>query len=862
MAAAESIPPGGRLLRFIEHPAIRIALPLVIAAIAVYVLHKLAAHVKWVDVKADLAAASPVSLLKALGFTALSFVGISFYDALAIRSVAPGKVPMPIAALAGAAGYAVSNLLGVSYLTGTAVRYRIYSAFGLDLGLVAGVIAVAWTGFLSGLALILGGLLVFHPSGLNAVLPISPRLETGIGMALLAGLLAYFVWLASAKRQIKVGGFGFLLPGLPSGVFLTGAAVLDLTGAALTLQVLMPQDLAANLPWFFTIFFGAVALGIISHSPGGLGVFEATMIAGMGAAGRSDVLAALLLYRVIYTILPFALAASGLGVAAGLARRRELGGGAMLVWRALQPLVPPAAAGVALLAGLLLLVSGNLPADGTRLGLLREFLPLYFVEASHLAGSIAGLLLIVVARGLFRRLYRAWLVAMGLIVVGLVASLLKGLDWQESLSMLATLAVLGLFRPAFYRADGGSVFRLNGTWIVSILALLAAVFWIGLFAYSHVPYRNALWWDFAWHGDASRFLRAEFAAAVILTVVALNSLMTGRVAKTRPGPIPDSVRKLVAASEDPEAGIALMGDKAFLVSEDARAFIAYADTGRSLIACGDPVGDHETSQRLIWRLREMADQQGKRCAFYAVSPVYLPTFLDLGLTILKIGEVARVSLDGFTLEGSSKKDFRQARNRAIRDGFVFKVVPSAELGPIMAELREISDDWLASKQGEEKGFVLGAFEENYVSNFDFAVLCDKEGGIVAFASLLKGANQHELSLDLMRYRTGSPGFAMDALFGELMLWAAAAGYGYFSLGAAPFSGIENRQLAPIWNRIGGFVYEHGEHFYNFEGLRAFKEKFDPEWRPNYLACPGGLAAPQILLEVNVLISGGLRGLVK
>ena len=193
MAAAESIPPGGRLLRFIEHPAIRIALPLVIAAIAVYVLHKLAAHVKWVDVKADLAAASPVSLLKALGFTALSFVGISFYDALAIRSVAPGKVPMPIAALAGAAGYAVSNLLGVSYLTGTAVRYRIYSAFGLDLGLVAGVIAVAWTGFLSGLALILGGLLVFHPSGLNAVLPISPRLETGIGMALLAGLLAYFV---------------------------------------------------------------------------------------------------------------------------------------------------------------------------------------------------------------------------------------------------------------------------------------------------------------------------------------------------------------------------------------------------------------------------------------------------------------------------------------------------------------------------------------------------------------------------------------------------------------------------------------------------------------------------------------------
>ena len=85
---------------------------------------------------------------------------------------------------------------------------------------------------------------------------------------------------------------------------------------------------------------------------------------------------------------------------------------------------------------------------------------------------------------------------------------------------------------------------------------------------------------------------------------------------------------------------------------------------------------------------------------------------------------------------------------------------------------------------------------------------------------------------------------------------------WFSLGAAPFSGIDNHQLSPLWNRIGGFVYEHGEHFYNFEGLRAFKQKFDPEWSPNYLACPGGLAAPRILYEVNVLISGGLRGLIK
>lgn len=862
MAGAESIPPRDGLLRIIEHPAVKIVIPLLIGAIAVFVLHKLASHVKWIDVKADLAATSPSALLMALGFTALSFAGISLYDALTVQAVAPRTVPFRIAALAGAAGYAVSGLLGVSYLTGTAVRYRVYSSFGLDLALVAGIVAVSWTGFLSGLALVFGSLLAVHPLGLSTMLPISPVIEMGIGIVILVALTCYLIWLATGSRSLNAGGFRLSLPSAKNGTALTGAGVLDLTGAAMTLYVLMPGDVAQNLPYFFTIFFTAVGLGILSHSPGGLGVFEATIIAGLGASGRSDVLAALLLYRVIYTILPFLVAAAGLGAIMAMARRRELTGGARVVWRAFRPLVPPVAAGIALLAGVFLLISGNLPAEQSHLGVLREFLPLSFIEASHLAGSIVGLLLIVVARGLYRKLYRAWIVAIALIAIGLIASLLKGLDWRESLLMLATLAVLGLFRPAFYRADGASVFRLNAAWIVSVIALMAAVFWIGLFAHSHVPYRNALWWDFTWHGDASRFLRASLTVAIILAVIAFNSLMTGKSSRKQPEPIPDVVRKLVAASEDAEAGLALMGDKAFLVSEDESAFIAYADTGRSLIAEGDPVGDPKAGKRLIWQLRELADRQGKRCAFYSVSPSYLPTFLDLGLSILKIGEVARVDLRGFTLDSSNKKDLRQARNRAIRDGFNFEVIPVTEVGPIMHELRAISDAWLASKQGEEKGFSLGAFEEGYIANFDIAVLRSNTGEIVTFANLFKGANLHELSLDLMRYLPGGPGFVMDALFAELMLYGAAQGYHWFSLGAAPFSGIENRQLAPIWNRIGGFVYEHGEHFYNFEGLRAFKEKFGPEWSPNYLACPGGLAAPQILYEVNVLISGGIRGLAR
>lgn len=862
MATVKRAVPQRHWVQVIGHPVVKVLLPLVVAMIAMFVLHKLASHVKWVDIKTDLAAAPPVALLKAFGFMLCSFAGIALYDSFAVRTVAPGKVPLSITLLAGAIGYAISGLLGVSYLTGTAVRYRIYAAFGLDLAMLTSVVAIAWSGFVSGLALTLGGLLVFHPAGLSAMLVISPTFETILGATILMLLAAYLLWLSTGQRRVHVGGFNFALPNAQRGIALMGAGLLDLFGAALTLYVLMPADLTQNLLYFFSIYFVAVGLGILSHSPGGLGVFEATLIAGLGAVGRSDLVAALLLYRVIYTMLPFVMATLGFGVVMGVDQRRKLSQNAQRIWHALIPLVPAIAAGGILLAGGLLLVSGSLPAEPSRLSLLRTILPLSFIEFSHLVGSIVGLLLIVVARGLYRKLYRAWFVAMVLLAIGLVVSLLKGLDWKVSLSMLATLVVLGLFRSAFYRAEGASVLSLSTSWIISTLVLMVAVFWIGLFAHSHVPYNKALWWDFTWHGDASRFLRASLTGVIVLAAIAVHSFITSRTVSKPVGSIPDAVRKLVSQSEDSEAALALMGDKAFLLSKLEDAFIAYADTGKSLIAKGDPVGDPNAAKELIWQFREMADRQGKRCAFYAVSQHYLPAFLDLGLALFKIGEVARVNLQGFTLDGSKKKDQRQARNRALRDGFTFEVIPACELSLIMSDLRRVSDRWLSTKQGEEKGFALGAFDEAYMANFDVAVLRSDSGKIVAFTNLLQGANWHELSIDLMRYDPQAPSFVMDALFAELMLWGSVQGFHWFLLGAAPFSGMDNRQLAPVWSRIGGFVYEHGAHFYNFEGLRVFKDKFEPEWSPNYLACPGGLAAAQILYEVNVLISGGFRGLVK
>jgi phosphatidylglycerol lysyltransferase len=187
------------------------------------------------------------------------------------------------------------------------------------------------------------------------------------------------------------------------------------------------------------------------------------------------------------------------------------------------------------------------------------------------------------------------------------------------------------------------------------------------------------------------------------------------------------------------------------------------------------------------------------------------------------------------------------------------VIPPEQVPEVMSELERVSNAWLAGKSTAEKGFSIGAFSERYLRNFPIA-LVRSEGVPSAFANLWPTGTKDELSVDLMRFAPDAPRGAMDYLFIELMQWGRAQGYRWFNLGMAPLSGLERHPLAPAWHRVGNFVFRHGEHFYNFEGLRRYKAKFDPAWEPKYLVAPGGAALPRILVDVSVLIAGGVKEL--
>ena len=191
----------------------------------------------------------------------------------------------------------------------------------------------------------------------------------------------------------------------------------------------------------------------------------------------------------------------------------------------------------------------------------------------------------------------------------------------------------------------------------------------------------------------------------------------------------------------------------------------------------------------------------------------------------------------------------------------FEIVPVERVPLILPVIRDISDRWLNDKSVREKGFSMGRFDEAYLLNHPMA-LVHVDGQPVAFANVWCGGEKSELSVDLMRWTPAAPPGMMDYLFVQLMLWGRDEGYARFNVGMAPLSGLENRALAPLWARAGAFVFRFGEHFYNFRGLRQYKEKFDPIWEPRYLASPGGLALPRILTNVASLISGGLGGIVR
>jgi phosphatidylglycerol lysyltransferase len=825
--------------------------------LALFWLHHLLGQYRWRDILAQVHAIPASRVLRAVLLTCAGYSCLTLYDALAVR-FAGARVPYPRLALISFMAYAVGHNVGLNTLSGGAIRYRAYSTLGVSATQIAKIIAFGTLTFFLGASVLLGLSLLSQAGLSGSLLHVHASLAILAGCVLLAGVTAYLVLAFTRRRPLRFRAVEIPIPRPRVAFAQIAVACTDLLLAGGVLYVLLPPQATIGFVAFAGVFLIALAAGAISNVPGGVGVFETVLLLLLRSVPPDRLLGALLVYRATYYLGPFALALVLLGLHELWVRRGPMVRLVRLGRTWLSAVTPQASAIAVFGAGAVLLFSGATPGIGDRLALLRNFVPLSVLELSHLLGSAVGVGLLVIANGLYRRLDAAWWLTIWLLCAGILVSLLKGFDYEEATVLAAVTVLLVSARERFRRPASLIEQRFSGPWIVAMLLVLGTATWLVLFAYRNVRYEKDLWWQFAFEASAPRSLRAMLLAAMIAAAYGLWRLLRPTKPPTAvPGEADlEQVAALVGDAVDTTANLALLGDKNLLFNEQRTGFIMYQVSGSSWVSMGDPIGSAVVRESLAWMFLENCDGMAVAPVFYQVNPDNLPLYVDLGLSLSKLGEEARVALDTFALEGPARAELRQAHRRANREGAQFEVVGRGSVGGLMPQLRRVSDAWLAAKNTAEKRFSLGFFNERYLENFDCAVVhCG--GAIVAFANIWYAGAGKELSVDLMRYTDKAPKGIIDFLLIECMLWGRAHGYKWFNLGMAPLSGLEEHALAPAWHKVGRMIQRYGEMFYPFEGLRKYKEKFLPVWRPRYLAAPGGIAVASALLDVTSLISGGV-----
>ncbi len=812
----------------------------------------------------DLRAIPFSSLAWALALTVLDYWILSICEVMSFKFI---EKPMHYSriGLSTFIAYAIGNSVGLSGLSSNSVRYRFYSAWGLSTVEIAKIVLFVNVTLLLGFLALAGAVFSVEPLTIPSVLHFPFHSTRPLGILGLVVLSVFLIACAIDKKPVAVKGLSLRLPSVPLAVSQIALIALDLIVAASVLYVLLPSSESVSLSRFSAVYLLAVGAGVLSQIPGGLGVFETVILVTLpDTMSKSAIAGSLVAFRIIYYFLPLAVAGIFLGAYELRHRREKL----MEIGDALANLtshIVPHFISFAVFAGaLVLLFSGATPGETGRLHWLKDFIPLPLVEASHFMSSLVGACLLILAWGLQRRLDAAYMATLGLLGSSIAFSLMKGLDYEEALILGFMLIMLVPAKRHFYRKTSLFYEPFSPGWLAAIILALFSSIWLGLFSFKYVDYANNLWWRFAFIEDAPRFLRAMVGSLSVLFIFSWIRLFRPLKVKA-----PESnreelyrVKEIVLKSPYTAANLALLGDKSFYFGKTGKAFIMYGIQKRSWVALGDPVGPEEEAEDLVREFHRTVDLHEGRTIFYDVSKENLFRYLDLGLVSFKMGEEARVSLKDFSVDCPERKDLRHTLHQFEKYGCTFDMIPSSAVPAVLPELKKISDSWLTTKNTHEKGFSVGFFSEDYIKNYSVAVV-RKKGKIVAFANMLAGAGKYELSVDLMRYLVGeAPSGVMDFLFTQLMNWGHREGYEWFSLGIAPFSGLENTEMTPLRTRLGAFLFRHGEHFYNFQGLRQYKNKFSPVWAPKYLVSPGGLALPSVLTDIATLIAGGLKGIIR
>jgi len=813
--------------------------PIAVIAIVIAITWSDLRNIQYRQFRTALQQVDPFWLAVAFLLTVGNLAVMGIYDIVCLRGTA---VRAGERWWIGTLAFAWGCFLTFGPVAGPAVRFWLYRPFGVSFDLLRKAIAAIAVGFGCGLLLWIPFAMIPWPPGWTLF---AIRAGMVFVAALFAGRLArkiqrwhrFPVWIQEMEVNwsalLMLGALDWLL------AFLVFAACFHSAGISSA-----PGPLVR-------LYFVGQTLGVLSMVPGGLGSADAFWLAASDAMPGKEA-AALLAYRVIYYLIPWSTATVLLLRRAVHGKVRWAEPGRWFV------------AAIVFLAGCLMLISSATPALVQRLQTLEKFVPLLVLETSHLASAIFGLFLCVLARGLMKGYRYAYRTTVALLLGGALGCTLNGLGYEVSILFVLTAALLWTHAKLFTLPS-----RIGGTAVAILTPIVLAIFVFaaaGFASYDSSQISRALSLlspqALAYATEPARFLRTLgvlLLLGLLLAFYLLMSIPHHYVAPTR-----EEIRRALAMHEKLGKGTNALrvanADKSILFLEEG-GFCLYRSFGRYTVVYSDPSIEAGMERKCVGLLLQRAAELDRTLVFYQISAMWLPVLNDFGYSFFKLGEEAIVDL----LRFDSRKDTDVPSScilRRFRDaGFSFRIISADEVAGFMPALRAISDAWLRSKGVREKQFSIGSFDETYLSSYPCALLQDPEGKPVAFANILQRPNHGEFSIDLMRYLPDCPGEVRDLFLLRLIEWGRERNFRTFNLGLAPLAALGGSSQPRVGERMAKILFQHGEYWNDFRGIRRFKQKYDPQWGARYLAYPASWIWPQVILNVAALIAGGWRNVI-
>ncbi|WP_149540467.1 lysylphosphatidylglycerol synthase domain-containing protein [Siccirubricoccus phaeus] len=594
---------------------------------ALYVVQREFSSLSVADIRRAMAAIPARAIWLAGGCTILAYLVLAIYDKLG--SVYAGRsVSWTKSFLASFCGYSLAHNLGFAAVSGAAVRYRLYSAWGLTPLEIAKVVGFTSLTFgLGGMAL--GGLvLVLEPEVVPWFGTHLPHWALQALAIPLWGVVLTYVVLSRFFRHVRIFRHEIELPRPRMALAQALLATVDVAVTAGIFYILLPEAEGLTFIRFVGIYLAAYAAGILAHVPGGIGVFDGAILLGLQPyLPAPEVIGALFVFRLYYYILPLFIAGA-LFVGFEIGQRRAMLQRLTAIGTGTDALEVPALASLVALAGALLIFLGALPTRGTIIELWAGHVA---ALVSHFAASIVGSLLLVMAFGLLRRLTIAWSLTLILLLNGAAIAWVRGEEWWLWGPFLLLTALLASLRSAFYRDSRLIREPLSAETLVPLLAVAVCGITLALVAYGG-RVSNESWWQVVFSRLAPDSLRFTVGLTGVLLLAGMVRLL--RPARIAPLPWGAAMRTRLTelgALAPAEADGAVFG-------ENGRAGFAFLKRDGVWLALGDPAGERADAISAIWRFRDLCERAGVDPAFWRIGDGLLRVYGDIGLTTVRLAE--------------------------------------------------------------------------------------------------------------------------------------------------------------------------------------------------------------------------------